>query len=211
MAKTQLGEIFITDQGNLVLTVNIPLLLKGLDPLSALFEGPSEGPSVGTSEDVPTKKENESEERDKNDTKAAPVDGIDLFEPKNMGGKTVGGALEDLGDRAAINEMMGWLKDNSFNYRNFCRFLFTIDKLAGHPLSAPIIGTTQKGDPSLYKLATRYYHWWKSNKAAVAKDYNTFLTNQLAEMDIAIETVREVLGGEEIDPENLPKGIKIDV
>jgi len=209
MAKTQLGEIFITDQGNLVLTVNIPLLLKGLDPLSALFEGPSEEPSVGTSEDVPTKKENESKEEDKNDTKAAPVDGIDLFEFKEVGGNKIGGALEDLKGRNEITEMMNWLKDNKFNYRNFCRYLFSIDSLAGHPLSCPLIGTTQKGDPSLYKLATRYYHWWKSNKAVVAKAYNEFLTEQLAAMDVAIETVKEVMGGEEIDPDNLPKGIKL--
>jgi len=218
MSKTVLGEVFITEKGNLGLTINIPMLLDALSPLNpieALFDASDNkepDPNSQTAapedpqQDTPPEQGNSEPE---GDAPSEPVDGIDLFAAKDLGGKVISGALEDLNGRAEIKEMMDWLKHNNFNYRNFCRYLRSIESLAGHPLACPLIGTTTKGDPSLYKLATRYYHWWKGNKQAVKKDYEMFLDKQLSDLGIAIEMVKKEFDGIEIDPENLPEGMVI--
>jgi hypothetical protein len=134
--------------------------------------------------------------------------GVDLFETKNG----IGGALQDAnGGSAKIQEMKKWMKDNKFSYRNFCLYLIELKEIAGWPLSKPLIGLTQKGEPTLFQVATRYYSFWKSQQAAVAMDYKQFLRGQVEAMGFTIEQAAEVLDGEVIDPSELPDGTEVSV
>jgi hypothetical protein len=135
------------------------------------------------------------------------VEGVDLFEPGPNG---IGGKLQDA-DRGSekIKEMRDWLKDNKFNYRNFCLFLSKIKNVAGWDLKTPVIGKTTKGDPSIFQLATRYYTYWKSASNDVAKEYKKFLREQLLDLGVKIKLVEDMMEGEEVDPANLPKGIEV--
>jgi hypothetical protein len=134
--------------------------------------------------------------------------GVDLFETKNG----IGGVLQDAdGGSKKLQEMKKWMSDNKFSYRNFCLYLSKITEIAGWNLSKPLIGTTQKGEPSLFQVATRYYSYWKSQQPAVAKEYKSFLRDQVQELGFTIEQAAEVLDGEIIDPAELPKGTEVSV
>lgn len=136
-------------------------------------------------------------------------DGINLFDEGPLG---IGGSLqEDRKGSEKIKELRAWLKKNKFNYKNFCRYLDSLDEVGGFKLSQPPIGLTQKGEPTLFQLATRYHSYWKGSKDIVAKDYKRFLLLQLEDMGITVQMVEEQLDGEEIDPKNLPKGIEVSV
>jgi hypothetical protein len=106
-----------------------------------------------------------------------------------------------------MKAMKDWLKAEKFNYKNFCIYLYQLKEVAGFKLSTPLIGLTQKKEPSMFQLATRYYSYWLSSKDYVAKDYKDFLVQQLADMGITIQMVKDEFDGEEIDPKNLPKKI----
>jgi hypothetical protein len=142
-------------------------------------------------------------------TSAADVSkGVDLFEEKN----DIGGALQDAPNGSKkIQEMKTWMKDNNFSYRNFCLFLFELKEIAGWPLSKPLIGLTQKKEPSLFQVATRYYSFWKSQQNVVADDYKEFLREQVKALGFTIESACEILDGEVIDPSELPKGTEVAV
>jgi hypothetical protein len=134
--------------------------------------------------------------------------GVDLFEEKN----DIGGVLQDAENGSKkMQEMKKWMTDNKFSYRNFCLYLHELKEIAGWKLSKPLIGTTQKGEPSLFKVATRYYSFWKSQQGEVAKDYKQFLYGQVEEMGFTIEQAAEILDGEVIDPSELPKGTEVSV
>lgn len=142
------------------------------------------------------------------ETSADVSKGVDLFEEKN----DIGGALQDAPNGSKkIQEMKAWMKDNKFSYRNFCLYLHELKEIAGWPLSKPLIGLTQKGEPSLFTVATRYYSFWKSQQAVVAKEYKEFLRGQVEAMGFTIETAAEILDGEVIDPSELPKGTEVSV
>jgi hypothetical protein len=147
-------------------------------------------------------------------SRANPVDaadvskGVDLFEEKN----DIGGALQDAPNGSKkIQEMKTWMKDNNFSYRNFCLFLFELKEIAGWPLSKPLIGLTQKKEPSLFQVATRYYSFWKSQQSVVADDYKEFLKAQVEALGFTVAHACEVLDGEVIDPSELPKGTEVSV
>jgi hypothetical protein len=134
--------------------------------------------------------------------------GVDLFEEKNG----IGGVLQDAQKGSdKIQEMRKWIKDNKFSYANFCLYLHELKEIAGWPLKKPLIGKTQKGDPSLFQVATRYYSFWKSQQEQVAKDYKVFLRGQVEAMGFTIEQAAETLDGEVIDPSELPKGTEVSV
>jgi hypothetical protein len=134
--------------------------------------------------------------------------GVDLFEEKN----DIGGVLQDAEHGSKkMQEMKKWMTDNKFSYRNFCLYLHELKEIAGWKLSKPLIGTTQKGEPSLFKVATRYYSFWKSQQGEVAKDYQRFLLTQVEELGFTIEAAAEILDGEVIDPSELPKGTEVSV
>jgi hypothetical protein len=83
--------------------------------------------------------------------------------------------------------------------------------VAGFKLAKPLIGLTQKGEPTIFQLATRYHSYWKASHEQIAKEYKQFLLGQLNDMGITIQMVEKELDGEEIDPKNLPKGIEVSV
>jgi hypothetical protein len=136
----------------------------------------------------------------------APVPGsINLFDEGPNG---IGGTLQD--DPKAKDKMKAmkdWLKAEKFNYKNFCIYLYQLKEVAGFKLSTPLIGLTQKKEPSMFQLATRFYSYWLSAKDYVAGDYKTFLIAQLADIGVTIQMVKDEFDGEEIDPKNLPKGL----
>jgi hypothetical protein len=134
-------------------------------------------------------------------------DSIDLFAEGPNG---IGGTLQD--DPKAKDKMKAmkdWLKAEKFNYKNFCIYLYQLTAVAGFKLSVPLIGLTQKKEPSMFQLATRYYSYWLSAKDEIRDDYRTFLIAQLADLGVTIEMVKKEFDGEEIDPKNLPKGIEV--
>jgi hypothetical protein len=134
-------------------------------------------------------------------------DSIDLF---GEGPNGIGGTLQD--DPKAKDKMKAmkdWLKAEKFNYKNFCIYLYQLTAVAGFKLSVPLIGLTQKKEPSMFQLATRYYSYWLSAKDEIRDDYRTFLIAQLADLGVTIEMVKKEFDGEEIDPKNLPKGIEV--
>ena len=131
---------------------------------------------------------------------------VDLF---GEGPTGQSGTLEEAsGGKEMVKEFRDWLKKEKFNYRNFCLFLHQLDEVAGFKLSCPPIGVTPaKKEPTLLKLALRYYSYWKSAKDQIAKEYKRFLINQLEEIGVKIELVKDIFDGEEIDPKNLPENI----
>jgi hypothetical protein len=134
-------------------------------------------------------------------------DSINLFDEGPNG---IGGTLQD--DPKAKDKMKAmkdWLKAEKFNYKNFCVYLYQLETVAGFKLFTPLIGLTQKKEPSMFQLATRYYSYWLSAKDEIRNDYRSFLIEQLEDLGVKIELVKEVLDGEEIDPKNLPKGVKV--
>jgi hypothetical protein len=132
--------------------------------------------------------------------------GVDLFEDKHG----IGGALQDAeGGSKKMQEMKKWMTDNKFSYRNFCLYLYKLEMIGGWKLKKPLIGTTQKGEPSLFKVATRYYSFWKSQQGEVAQDYKQFLRGQVEGIGFTIEQAAEILDGEVIDPSELPKGTEV--
>jgi hypothetical protein len=141
-------------------------------------------------------------------------DSIDLFEEGPNG---IGGTLQD--DPKAKDKMKAmkdWLKAEKFNYKNFCVYLYQLETVAGFKLSTPLIGLTQKKEPSMFQLATRYYSYWLSAKDEISNDYKNFLIKQLQDLGITIADAKgNVLavfdGSEEIDPKNLPKGVEVGV
>jgi hypothetical protein len=159
--------------------------------------GTATASEVGSGSDKP---ESEPE------TSADVSKGVDLFEEKN----DIGGALQDAPNGSKkIQEMKTWMKDNNFSYRNFCLFLFELKEIAGWPLSKPLIGLTQKKEPSLFQVATRYYSFWKSQQSVVADDYKEFLREQVKDLGFTIESACEILDGQVIDPSELPKGTEV--
>jgi hypothetical protein len=136
-------------------------------------------------------------------------DSVDLFEEGPNG---IGGTLQDdAKGKEKIKELRDWLKKQKFNYRNFCTFLHQLKEVAGFKLAKPLIGLTQKGEPTIFQLATRYHSYWKASHEQIAKEYKQFLLGQLNDMGITIQMVEKELDGEEIDPKNLPKGIEVSV
>ena len=138
-----------------------------------------------------------------------PVQGVDLFEEK----QGIGGFLQDAnGGKDKLAEMRSWFKANKFNYKNFCKYLLDLKEIAGWKLSKPLIGTTQKGEPSLLYVATRYYSFWKSQQNLVAKEYKDYVLAQLNNLGYTVASALEIFeGSEEIDPASLPKGTEVDV
>jgi len=153
----------------------------------------------------PENKPGESTKSEKNDTSSEHVGGIDLFDPVTKGDVTVGGSLQDEkpDGRKKIDEIRAWLRKNKFNYKNFCRYLYSLTELAGHSLSAPLIGQTAQGDPTLFKVAARYYTYWKGSQAVVEKEYKQFVLDQLEKLGYTVEMVKEEFDGVEVDPETL--------
>jgi hypothetical protein len=136
-------------------------------------------------------------------------DTVNLFD---VGPNGVGGTLQDdAKGKDKIKDMRDWLKKEKFNYKNFCVYLYQLKEVAGFKLSTPVIGLTQKKEPSIFQLAVRFHSYWMSAKEYIAGDYKTFLISQLADMGITIQMVKDELDGEEIDPKNLPKGIEVSV
>jgi hypothetical protein len=136
-------------------------------------------------------------------------DTVNLFD---VGPNGVGGTLQDdAKGKEKIKELRDWLKKQKFNYRNFCTFLHQLKEVAGFKLAKPLIGLTQKGEPTIFQLATRYHSYWKASHEQIAKEYKQFLLGQLNDMGITIQMVEKELDGEEIDPKNLPKGIEVSV
>jgi len=134
-------------------------------------------------------------------------DSVNLFD---VGPNGIGGTLQDAPKGAdKIKDMRDWLKKQKFNYRNFCLFLHGITELGGWPLSEPLIGTTAKGEPSLFQVAARFHSYWMSSKDEVAKAYKKFLHGQLEDMGVKIELITDMFNGTEIDPKKLPKGIEV--
>lgn len=134
-------------------------------------------------------------------------DSVNLFD---VGPNGVGGTLQDAPKGAdKIKDMRDWLKKQKFNYRNFCLFLHGIDELGGWPLSVPLIGTTAKGEPSLFQVAARFHSYWMTSKDEIAKSYKVFLRSQLEDMGVKIELINDMFDGTEIDPKKLPKGIEV--
>ena len=132
---------------------------------------------------------------------------VNLFD---VGPNGIGGVLQDAPHGAdKIKDMRDWMKKEKFNYRNFCLFLQGITELGGWPLSEPLIGTTAKGEPSLFQVAARFHSYWLTSKDEIAKKYKKFLRNQLEDMGVKIQLVNDMLDGEEIDPRKLPKGIEV--
>jgi len=136
--------------------------------------------------------------------------GISLFDEGPTGQS---GSLQDAPQgKDKLKQMRDWMKDEKFNYKNFCLFLLDLKGVAGFKLSTPVIGVTKaKKEPTLLQLAFRYYSYWLSAKESIAIEYKQFLVDQLADMGITIKMVEDVLDGEEIDPKNLPKGIEVSV
>jgi hypothetical protein len=144
------------------------------------------------------------------DDAPVPVPGsINLFEegPTGMGGTL----QDDAKGKEKMKALKDWLKAEKFNYKNFCIYLYQIKEVAGFKLSTPLIGLTQKKEPSMFQLAARFHSYWMASKDDIAKDYKTFLIAQLADMGITIQMVKDEFDGKEIDPKNLPKGIKVSV
>jgi hypothetical protein len=132
---------------------------------------------------------------------------INLFDEGPNG---IGGTLqEDAKAKDKMKAMKDWLKAEKFNYKNFCIYLYQLTEVAGFKLAVPLIGLTQKKEPSMFQLATRYYSYWLSAKESISIDYKQFLIDQLADLGVTIEMVKKEFDGEEIDPKNLPKGIKV--
>lgn len=136
-------------------------------------------------------------------------DRIDIFA---RGPHGIGGFLKDAEKgRKKIEEIRSWIKDNKFNYDNFCLYLSSRDNVGGFKLLYPPIGTKADGAPSIFYLAIRYYTYWLSDKDFVARDYKRFLLKQLGELGVKVELAKDILEGENIDPRNLPKGIGVSV
>jgi hypothetical protein len=134
-------------------------------------------------------------------------DSVNLFDEGPNG---IGGTLQEDGKaKEKMKSLKDWLKAEKFNYKNFCVYLLQIKEVAGFKLSVPLIGLTQKKEPSMFQLATRYYSYWLSAKESISIDYKQFLIVQLADLGVTIEMVKKEFDGEEIDPKNLPKGIKV--
>lgn len=133
------------------------------------------------------------------------AEGLDLFESVTKHGVTIGGELqnEKPNGRAKIDEIRAWLKENKFNYKNFCRYLASLDELSGHKLSRPLIGSTGKGDPTLFKVAARYYTYWKGQKFFIAEDYKKFVLRQLEDLGYTVAMVKKEFDGVEVDPTTL--------
>ena len=136
-------------------------------------------------------------------------DSINLFDEGPNG---IGGTLQDdPKGKDKIKDLRDWLKKEKFNYKNFCIYLYQLKEVAGFKLSEPLIGLTQKKEPTIFQLATRFHSYWLSSKEYIARDYKTFLISQLEDMGITIQMVKDELDGVEIDPKNLPKGIEVSV
>ena len=136
-------------------------------------------------------------------------DGVDLFD---SGPNGIGGTLQDdPKGKEKIKQLRDWLKERKYNYKNFCLFLHGLEEVGGFDLKAPVIGLTQKKEPTIFQLATRYHSYWMSAKDDIARDYETFLLAQLADMGISIQMVKDEFDGVEIDPKNLPKGVEVSV
>lgn len=188
---------------------------EAIDPLGALWEGNDESQKEGYKAADGTHKEfpsdthvepSKEKNRDGIDTTGEPVEGVDLFE---VGPNGIGGKLQDAENgKDKIKELRDWLKKNRFNYRNFCLFLYNMKELAGWPLSTPLIGVTAKKEPTIFQVATRFHSYWLSAKDEIAKQYKTFLRDQLEDLGVTIRLVEEVLDGEEIDPKDLPQEIR---
>ena len=156
----------------------------------------------GTTKEFP----NPVEKGDPNGEEVDP-DAINLFDEGPNG---IGGTLQEDGKaKEKMKAMRDWLKDEKFNYKNFCIYLYQLKEVAGFKLSTPLIGLTQKKEPSMFQLATRYYSFWLSAKDEIAGDYKTFLIAQLADMGSTIQMVKDEFDGEEIDPKNLPKALAV--
>jgi len=156
----------------------------------------------GTTKEFP----NPVEKGDPNGEEVDP-DAINLFDEGPNG---IGGTLqEDSKAKEKMKAMKDWLKAEKFNYKNFCIYLYQLKEVAGFKLSTPLIGLTQKGDPSMFQLATRFHSYWLSAKEYIAEDYKAFLIAQLADMGITIQMVKDEFDGEEIDPKNLPKALAV--
>lgn len=134
--------------------------------------------------------------------------GVDLFEEKNG----IGGELQHAdGGRKKIKEIQDWLKKQKFSHKNFCLYLREQTEIAGWNLKAPLIGMTAKNEPSLFKLATRYFSFWKSQQELISKEYKQFLFAQVRDLGYTIEKAAEILEGEVIDPSELPRGTEVAV
>ena len=157
--------------------------------------------------DIPDQEKDEKQESV--DTSELPVDSVDLFDEGPNG---IGGTLQDdAKGKEKIKDLRDWLKAEKFNYKNFCIYLYQLKEVAGFKLSTPLIGLTQKKEPTIFQLATRFHSYWLSARDYIAGDYKTFLISQLADMGITIQMVKDELDGVEIDPKNLPKGIEVSV
>lgn len=143
-------------------------------------------------------------------TSEEPVDGINLFDEGPTGQK---GTLQDAPKgKDKLKAMRDWMKEEKFNYRNFCEFLLGLKEVAGFQLSTPVIGVTkQKKEPTLLQVAFRYYTFWLGAKDDISKQYKDFLVGQLKDIGVTIQMVEKELDGEEIDPRNLPKGVEVSV
>jgi hypothetical protein len=177
----------------------------------ALFEwltGEAQRVATATTSEEPVDSSGSNKPESEPQTSADVSKGVDLFEEKN----DIGGALQDAPNGSKkIQEMKTWMKDNNFSYRNFCLYLFELKEIAGWPLSKPLIGLTQKKEPSLFQVATRYYSFWKSQQGVVAADYKEFLKAQVEALGFTIAHACEVLDGQVIDPSELPKGTEVAV
>jgi hypothetical protein len=165
----------------------------------------------GTKKDFPNPVDVPEQESDDNqETDNMTPDGIDLFEEGPTGQK---GTLQDAPDgKKKLKELRDWMKEQKFNYQNFCKFLHDMDEVAGFKLRTPLIGVTKtKKEPTLLQVAFRFYSYWLSAKDEIASQYKRYLILQLEDMGIKIELVKDALDGEEIDPKNLPKGIEVSV
>jgi hypothetical protein len=142
------------------------------------------------------------------DIEADVPDGINLFDEGPTGQS---GELQNAPQgKDLLKKLRTWMQAEKFNYRNFCLFLHGIKEVAGFKLSTPLIGVTQqKKEPTLLKVAFRFYSYWLSAKDEIASEYKAFLLAQLDELGVKIKLVEDILEGEEIDPRNLPKGIKV--
>jgi hypothetical protein len=158
---------------------------------------------TGETKDFP----NPVEGNDANDANDKPV-GINLFDEGPTGQK---GTLQDAPQgKDKVKKLRDWIRAEKFNYRNFCLFLHGMKEVAGFKLSTPLIGVTKsKKEPTLLQVAFRFYSYWLSAKDEIGENYKVFLLAQLADMGIKIKMVEDILEGEEIDPRNLPKGIKV--
>jgi hypothetical protein len=111
-------------------------------------------------------------------------DGVDLFEKR----EGVGGELQESPKGLdKIKEFKTWLDKNKFSEAEFLRYLLTLKDVAGWPLSKPVVGVTDNDKPTLFKLALRYFTYWKSQQDTIAKEYKAYV----------YKFAKEILEGEE--------------